>query len=83
MKLESPPCEARLTGLGGGAGWPHLLAFGRRLCSRIFPSPLEPSHQFLHDSDVIWFGSLSLSSRTLLLSSLKLQYSPKLWKLLC
>jgi hypothetical protein len=63
---REPPCEVGEARRWAQADQPHLSAICRRLCSRVFSCPLEASRQFLRYSDVIWFGSLSLSVRTLL-----------------
>jgi hypothetical protein len=79
VKLISLGGGPRPTGLTCGAGQPHLSASGLPLRSRVFSCPLEPSRQFSWNSDLIWFGFLSLTSPWLILFlSLKIHKSPKL-----
>jgi hypothetical protein len=72
VKLVSLGGGPRPAGLTHGAGQPHLSTFGLSLRSRVFSCPLEPSCQFLCNSDLVWFDFLT-----------KIHNSPKLWKLLC
>jgi hypothetical protein len=84
VKLVSLGGGLRPAGLTCGAGQPHLLASGLLLHSYVFSCPLEPSHQFSWNSDLIWSGFLTPTPSWLILFlSIKIHNSPKLWKLLC
>ena len=49
----------RPVGLAGGVGRPHLSVAVLLFRSFVFWCPLELSHQFLWNWDMIWFGSLA------------------------
>jgi hypothetical protein len=83
VKLVSLGGGTRPAGLTCWAGRPHLSAFGLLLHSCVFSCPLEPSHPFSWNFDLIWSGFLTPTpSRLILFLSLKIHNSPKLWKLL-
>jgi len=65
---------ARSAGLACGDGRPHFSTSVLPFRSCVFWCPLEPSHQFLCNSDVIWFGSLAPTLLEIILFlSLKIQ----------